>query len=123
MHSRSSRSVKITYFPKERVREALAQYVPDIVSRRPEIKRIVLFGSVARGDAVPGSDVDLLLVLNSSSRPFLERISEYRPDRFPVGVEIFAYTQEELDNMLGEGNWFLRRALSEGEVLFDKEAA
>lgn len=121
MRKGSSHSVRITYFPKERVREALANYVPDIVSKHPEIKRIVLFGSVARGDAVPGSDVDLLLVLSSSPRPFLERMTEFQPERFPVGVETFAYTEEELEKMHAEGNWFIRRALKEGEVLFDRE--
>jgi predicted nucleotidyltransferase len=29
----------------------------------PRLKRLVLFGSQARGDATPGSDVDLLVVL------------------------------------------------------------
>ena len=40
------------------IRAALAK-----LSRDPEVKRMVLFGSRARGDASPGSDLDLLLIL------------------------------------------------------------
>lgn len=119
----SSRSVKITYFPKKAVQDALRDYVPALVKRRPEINRVILFGSVARGDAVPGKDVDLLLVLTHSDKHFLKRMPDYLPQRFPVGVEVFAYTHAEFDKMLSEGNWFLRRALAEGELLFDPGAA
>jgi predicted nucleotidyltransferase len=115
--------VKVTYFPRDEVWQALRRFARELPKRSPEVRRIIVFGSVARGDAVPGSDVDLLLVLSSSRRPFLERMSEYLPERFPVGVEIFAYTREEMEKMVAEGNWFLRRALREGKVLFDKEAA
>ena len=123
MRKPSSPSVKITYFDKVGVRQALADYVTKLIAPRPEVRRVILFGSVARGDAVPGSDVDLLLVLSSADKPFLERMLEYLPDRFPVGVDVFAYTEEEIQSMLSEGNWFIRRALSEGEVLFDRGKA
>ncbi len=33
------------------------------LGRDPEVERMVLFGSRARGDARPGSDLDLLLIL------------------------------------------------------------
>ena len=36
------------------------------LSRDPEVERMVLFGSRARGDARPGSDLDLLLILSGS---------------------------------------------------------
>jgi predicted nucleotidyltransferase len=38
----------------------------DQLSRDPEVERMVLFGSRARGDARPGSDLDLLLILRGS---------------------------------------------------------
>ncbi len=34
--------------------------------------RLVLFGSHARGDAVPGSDIDVLVVLRGPVRPWAE---------------------------------------------------
>ncbi|MBI4288151.1 MAG: nucleotidyltransferase domain-containing protein [Chloroflexi bacterium] len=84
----------------------------------PEIERILVFGSVARGQAVPGSDVDLLIVLKESSERPLDRIPRYIPSRFPVGVDVFPYTRQELDEMVGQNNFFVKRALKEGVELF-----
>src|SRR2546428_4115805 len=104
MRKPSSLSVKITYFDKLGVRRALKRYVAALTSKHPEIIRIILFGSVARGDAVPGSDVDILIVLSSSEKAFLGRMLDYVPDHFPVGAEVFPYTQAEFEKMLSEGN-------------------
>lgn len=38
----------------------------------PRLAALVLFGSQARGDAVPGSDIDLLVVLHGDVRPGAE---------------------------------------------------
>ena len=38
----------------------------------PRLERLVLFGSQARGDAAPDSDVDVLVVLHGEVRPVEE---------------------------------------------------
>lgn len=86
----------------------------DLIRRYPEIDQAILFGSLARNDAVPGSDVDLLLVLRESTLPFLERSARYRPADVGVGVDVFVYTRSELDAMLEAENSFIVRALHEG---------
>ena len=43
-------------------RKALAEEFPDLV------EEIVIFGSKARGDAKPGSDLDVLLVIRGTDR-------------------------------------------------------
>lgn len=83
-------------------------------SRHPEIERAVLFGSLCRGDAVPGSDADVLLVLRESALPFRERRVYYAPKNVGIGMDIFAYTRTELDAMYASKNAFVRRALEEG---------
>jgi predicted nucleotidyltransferase len=48
----------------------LAEWVPEIVARvaqRFDPERIVLFGSLARGEAGPDSDIDLLVVFRAVS--------------------------------------------------------
>jgi len=35
----------------------------------PELRQLLLFGSQARGDSEPGSDIDVLVVLNREVRP------------------------------------------------------
>ena len=82
--------------------------------RHPEIERAVLFGSLRRGDAVPGSDADVLLVLRESALPFRDRCVYYAPPNVGIGIDIFAYTRSELDAMYASKNAFVRRALAEG---------
>jgi predicted nucleotidyltransferase len=113
-------SVKITYFDSGAVRRALEEYVVLITIRHPEIEEVVLFGSLATGSAVPGSDVDLLLVLNGSDRPFRDRIPVFLPSGFPVGMDVFPYTRDEIERMKREGNTFILQALRTARTLFKK---
>ena len=86
--------------------------------RHPEIESIYLFGSLARGDAVPGSDADLLIVVSHSAEPFRDRPVRYDTTGVGVGVDVLVYTREELDALLETGNEFARRAMREGVRLF-----
>ena len=85
--------------------------------RHPEIERAVLFGSLQRGDAVPGSDADVLLVLRATDLPFSERAAVYRPEGVDIPVDLFVYTRAELGDMLAASNRFVSQALADGEDL------
>lgn len=122
MPRRSSPSVKVTYFPKQAVWDALRELAANIPAAHPEVRRIIVFGSVARNRAVPGSDIDLILVLDSSDERFLDRIPRYTVLGLPAPVQAFPYTTEEIERMTADGNQFIRRALAEGIVLFDRNA-
>jgi predicted nucleotidyltransferase len=89
--------------------------------RYPEIEEIWLFGSLARGDAVPGSDADLLIVLRPSPLSFLARSAHYQPDFCGVGVDTLAYTRAELVTMQSENNPFLCQVQSEWLLLYPAE--
>ncbi|MBI3628453.1 MAG: nucleotidyltransferase domain-containing protein [Candidatus Rokubacteria bacterium] len=65
-------TVGVTWFDSEAVRRALDAYVGTLVREHPEVDEVILFGSVATGTAVRGSDVDLLLILSAADRPFLD---------------------------------------------------
>ncbi|MCI0644323.1 MAG: nucleotidyltransferase domain-containing protein [Chloroflexi bacterium] len=96
--------------------EALAQ-------RYEEIEEVILFGSLARGEAAPGSDADLLVILRESDLPFLERSVRYRPAAAGLPVDVFAYRRAELEEMLANGNPLIEQALGEGISLFARRAA
>jgi len=120
MLKQSLGSVEITWFDRAAVIRALDLAVRRLARKRPEIQKVILFGSMARGDAVPGSDVDLLVVLSESRSSFLERISRYKPTGIPVGVDVFPYTKEEVAQMVKEGNRFISQAFSEGVLIFQR---
>lgn len=113
-------TVKITYFDKVAVRRALDDYVRLITGRHSEIEEVVLFGSLATGTPVPGSDVDLLLVLSKADRPFLDRIPQFLPSGFPVGMDVFPYTRDEIERMRRDGNGLILGALRAGQTLFKR---
>lgn len=89
----------------------------EVKARSPEIDRALLFGSLARGDAAPGSDADLLIILHDSDLPFLDRFPRYRPAGVAIDIDIFAYTRKELRKMIAAGNRFVQQALREGVEL------
>ena len=77
---------------------------------------VVLFGSQARGDAVPGSDIDVMIVLKGEVKPF-EEIK--RTGEFCVALSLkydvlisTVFVSEE--NFLREQSPFLLNARREG---------
>jgi predicted nucleotidyltransferase len=118
MRVRSFDSVKVVSLNRERVREQVKSAVRRLAARRPEIKRAILFGSLARGDAVPGSDADILLILKSSPKPFMQRLSDYELSLPSIGTDVFPYTQDELDRMQKDGNPFIEQALEQGVEIY-----
>ena len=113
----SSPSVKVFWLNREATVQRLQAAMKALQTRHPEIERAVLFGSLQRGDAVPGSDADVLLVLRTTDLPFSERAAAYRPEGVGIPVDLFVYTRAELDDMLAHGNRFVSRALAEGADL------
>ena len=117
MREPSSASVRIFWLDRKAVLEELKAAAGQMKAAHPEIEQVLLFGSLARDQAVPGSDADLLLVLSASSETLLERIPRYLPEGVSVGVDVFPYTRTEISSMLAAGNVFIRQAMAEGIVL------
>ena len=91
----------------------LRRSVERFMRTHPEVKRVLLFGSYARGDFGLRSDADVLLVLSSSRHArYFDRIpdfSEFFLD-MSVPVDIFPYTEAEVERMLERGNPLIRSA-------------
>jgi len=105
----------VTWLDREDVLGRVKQAVESLAAGRPEVEQVLVFGSFATGRPVPGSDVDLLVILEQSDRSFIDRIPLYTPGGVGIGVDVFPYTREEIERMLAVGNSFLRRAM-EGAV-------
>ena len=78
------------------VHRAMDRYAARLLATHPEIEEIVIFGSFAEGTWAPGSDLDIFIVLSDSPEPVRKRIPELLPGAFPVGVDLFPYTREEI---------------------------
>lgn len=73
-----------------------------LAETRPEIQRIIWFGSRVNGVPAPGSDVDVCLVISRSDRCLRDRIGDYLPFGFPVGMDLFPYTVAEFERLRHE---------------------
>ncbi len=103
-------------------RRHLSRAALDYLKRihHPEVKRAVLFGSLARGDHGSRSDADILLVLSESPYDrFFDRIPDFLPyfSDSDVPVDLFPYTEVEIERMESSGNMLVRRAMAEGIVI------
>ena len=92
-------SVAIKSADRESVERALRKHVAWLREQHPEIERIIWFGSWVNGAPTPGSDVDLCVVLSHSDKPMRDRVPDYLPFGFPVGIDLFPYTRDEFDQL------------------------
>ena len=102
------------------VAEALPRAVRRIVEAfQPE--KIILFGSYAYGRPTADSDVDLLIVMETSasaSERYLAISRLLRPRPFPV--DILVKTPDEIRRALEAGDHFIRYIFSRGQVLYER---
>ena len=84
-------------------------------------KQVVLFGSRARGQGRPDSDLDLLIV-EESSLPRYQRSGRYR--RALRGLflskDVVVWTPWEIAEWKGVPNAFITTILAEGRVLYER---
>ena len=84
---------------------------------RPD--RIILFGSAARGERGPDSDVDLLVV-KSGSYHRGQLTADIYMNLFGVGeaVDIVVVTPEDVEQLASSSAFVIRPALEEGQVIY-----
>ena len=102
----------------ERVVEAVKQYALEKLVPKLKPKLVVLYGSFARGDYGPGSDINLLIVAEDVPKTYWDRWSlAYEiVEGFPIDPHI--YTPNEFVEMVEEGRTTALDALTEGKTIY-----
>ena len=100
---------------------ALLEQVTRTIIERFHPKRIVLFGSHARGDAGSDSDLDLFIEMQTSRRP-PERAIEVSAafGLRPWPLDVVVYTPEEVQRLKGVNGTLLSTIEKEGKVLYEQ---
>jgi predicted nucleotidyltransferase len=98
--------------------EILAEIVRRLVAAlNPE--KIILFGSYASGSPSADSDVDLLVIMQTTARPadrYVAVSRAIRPRPFPL--DLLVKTPDEIAGALVKGDSFIAEIVTRGRVLY-----
>ena len=101
-----------------------ATHVRDAVSRLVaafDPLRVVVFGSVGRGEAGPGSDLDLLVVLPEVADKRVARVEARRAlADLAVPKDVVVTTPDEIDRRGWIVGTVLREALLNGRTVYER---
>ncbi len=93
------------------VRQLLRLYKP---------QRVILFGSLVRGDIKPGTDIDLFIVKNGVPKLGVDRIRELDAlVTYKLATDFVVYTPAEVEQRRLLGDPFIKSIMEEGRVLYD----
>ena len=85
-----------------------------------QVKDIILFGSKVRGDAHPGSDIDLLVIVHRRTPEVDHVVSEITADILlekRIDVSALDFTTDQIAELTAIGTPFIRNVADEGIVL------
>ncbi len=112
-------SVVVRSANRRAIEDSMRNHVTEVIDAHPEIAEIIWFGSWVNGIPTPASDVDLCIVLSHSNTPFRERIPDFLPVGFPVGIDVFPYTMEELQVLSAQSpDW--HRTMTSGRTIYSR---
>jgi uncharacterized protein len=107
------------------VSDDLLSQMAQVIVQEVEPERIILFGSHVRGEARPGSDVDLLVIEREGFGKQRSRRREaallWRAlAHFPVPKDIVVYSQKEAAVWKDSPGHLVAHALREGRFLYER---
>ena len=118
MPVRSLTSSVFKWPDRSSVEKALRRWAHSLAREREEIVRIGAFGSFARGDWGFGSDLDLIIIVARSDKPFISRASGFDATSLPVPADVLVYTEPEWDALCAAGRRFAQTVTREADWLF-----
>jgi len=117
-------SASTVYVPPINKRDRIPQAAIDNVVRQIAEKfkpiKIILFGSYAYGTPRRESDVDLLVIMNSSKKENALSLEIRRAIDYHFGLDLIVKTQKSLTARIKLGDFFLKEILQKGKVMYER---
>lgn len=98
------------------------QEICELIKKEYKPKKVILFGSHARGEAKENSDLDLLIISNSEKeKPRWKRGLRLRVllSKYTFPKDLLFYTDDEVRAWLGVPMSFVNTVFKEGKVLYE----
>ena len=113
---------------KRRLAWVLEDFTKRVSDFAPEVQSVILFGSVARGQATPRSDIDILVIApNSGEERFnelmnaVDRLAAEVSGRHPAKLVPIVMMTKDFENSIKDKKRFAADILKDGIVLFGQE--
>jgi predicted nucleotidyltransferase len=94
--------------------------VAEQIAARFQPDRIILFGSHAYGQPHPGSDVDMLVVMETPLKEAEQAARICQRIDYHFGLDLIVRTPATLNRRLALGDLFLREIVDQGIVLYER---
>jgi predicted nucleotidyltransferase len=109
----------------QRKEDSMIREIVDTIVREADPDTVILFGSRARGDARPDSDVDLLIVERESFSPQHSRRQETARlylalRKLAMPKDLLLYSRDEFERLKDSAHHIVGRAQREGRVLHER---
>lgn len=108
MPVRSCNSSVFTWPSAREVDQAVRRWATALGQAHANVVCIGYIGSYARGDWGVGSDVDVLVLLDHSEYPFVQRAMTWDTTSLPVPADVLVYTMEEWKALVVRGSRMAR---------------
>ncbi|MDR2583595.1 MAG: nucleotidyltransferase domain-containing protein [Fibromonadaceae bacterium] len=106
-------------------------FIEEMTERLKELKprKVILFGSYAKGTETEDSDLDVLVVLDSNerSKTFSELMERSKPVsaavrevRKKMAMDLIVYTMAEFEFLRKQKDFFVEEIVETGKILYEK---
>ncbi len=104
---------------RTRIPENVLVELARLIAEKFKPRKIILFGSYAYGTPRPESDVDLLVIMDTSLRETRQALEIRKYLNLHFGVDILVYTPARFAQRLEWGDSFLQEINENGRLMYE----
>lgn len=99
------------------------QLIVEMIKKKYRPEKIILFGSAARDEFEEGSDLDFFIIKETKLPRHRRPLEIYRfLDDRNLPIDFIIYTPKEFEERFFLGDFFIKRILKEGKVLYERKS-
>jgi uncharacterized protein len=104
---------------RDRIPLAAIEDIVQQIAARFHPLRIILFGSTAYGKPHPESDVDLMVVMETTLSEMRQSIEILQATSYRFGLDLLVYTPQRLAQRMAWGDPLVQEIITQGKVMYE----